>query len=74
MGTWNKMSQSHADYMRGGDFLSSEQSITMPAAGKVRIEFVSAAGKVEIKKSLNLEEGEVLESMRMSVKALRDFL
>ncbi|MFT5706660.1 MAG: isocitrate dehydrogenase [Oceanospirillaceae bacterium] len=73
MGTWNKMSQSHADYMRGGDFLSSEKSITMPAAGKVRIEFVSEAGKVEIKKSLNLETGEVLESMRMSVTALRDF-
>ena len=45
----------------------------MPEAGKVRIEFVSDAGKVEIKKSLNLEAGEVLESMRMSVKALREF-
>lgn len=73
MGKWNKMSQSHADYMRGGDFLSSEQSLTMSDAGKVRIEFVSPAGEVEIKKSLNLEAGEVLESMRMSVIALRDF-
>ncbi len=73
MGTWNKMSQSHADFMRDGDFYSSEKSITMPAAGKVRIEFVNESGKVEIKKSLNLEEGEVLESMRMSAKALRDF-
>jgi isocitrate dehydrogenase len=73
MGTWNKMSQSHADFMRDGDFYSSEKSITMPAAGKVRIEFVNESGKVEIKKSLNLEEGEVLESMRMSAKALREF-
>ena len=73
MGTWNKMSQSHADYMRDGDFFSSEQSLTMPAAGKVRIEFVSPSGQVELKKSLSLEEGEVLESMRMSVQALRDF-
>ncbi len=73
MGTWNKMSQSHADYMRGGDFLSSEQSITMQKEASVRIEFVSATGQIEIKKSLNLEAGEVLESMRMSVTALRDF-
>ncbi len=28
MGKWSKASQSHADYMRGGDFFSSEQSIT----------------------------------------------
>jgi len=73
MGKWSKASQSHADYMRSGDFFSSEQSITMPKAGDVRIEFVGKDGKVEVKKELSLLEGEVLDSMYMSCKALRDF-
>ncbi|MBV1790150.1 NADP-dependent isocitrate dehydrogenase [Marinobacterium sp. D7] len=73
MGKWSKASQSHADYMRGGDFFSSEQSITMPEAGDVRIEFVGKDGQVEVKKELSLLQGEVLDSMFMSCKALRDF-
>ncbi|PIE23806.1 MAG: isocitrate dehydrogenase (NADP(+)) [Neptuniibacter caesariensis] len=73
MGKWSKASQTHADYMRDGDFFSSEQSITMPEAGDVRIEFVDQAGNVEVKKELSLEKGEILDSMRMSCKALRDF-
>ncbi len=73
MGKWSKASQSHADWMRDGDFFSSEQSITMEKAGDVRIEFVGQDGKVELKKLLPLLEGEVLDSMRMSCKQLRDF-
>ncbi|MGB1237171.1 MAG: NADP-dependent isocitrate dehydrogenase [Pseudomonadales bacterium] len=73
MGEWKKTSQSHADYMRQGDFFSSEQSMTAENATDVRIEFVDAAGKVEVKKELSLEKGEVLDSMSMSCKALRQF-
>lgn len=73
MGKWSMASQSHADYMRGGDFFSSEQSVTMAKAGDVRLEFVGKDGKVEIKKQLTLEEGEVLDSMFMSCKKLREF-
>lgn len=76
MGKWSKASQSHADYMRGGDFFSSEQSITMEKAGDVRIEFVGKDGKdgkVEVKKQLALQEGEVLDGMFMSCKKLRAF-
>ena len=73
MGKWSKASRSHADYMRGGDFFSSEQSITMDKADEVRIEFVNQAGQVEVKKSLKLQEGEVLDSMFMSAKALDAF-
>ena len=73
MGKWSMASQSHADYMRGGDFFSSEQSITMDKAGDVRIEFVDKNGKVEVKKQLALQEGEVFDSMFMSCKKLRDF-
>jgi len=73
MGKWSKASRTHADYMRGGDFFSSEQSITMEEAGDVRIEYVDPAGNVEVKKELSLEKGEILDSMRMSCAALRDF-
>ncbi|EWC40358.1 NADP-dependent isocitrate dehydrogenase [Pseudomonas stutzeri] len=73
MGKWSKASQSHADYMRGGDFFSSEQSVTMDKAGEVRIEFVDKDGKVEVKKQLALQEGEVLDGMFMSCNKLRAF-
>tara|TARA_R110001583_G_C5638123_1_gene407656 strand:+ start:183 stop:2420 length:2238 start_codon:yes stop_codon:yes gene_type:complete len=73
MGAWSMASRTHADYMRKGDFNSAEQSITMAQAGEVRIEFVGKDGKVQLKKKLQLETGEVLDSMRMSVKALREF-
>ncbi|WP_417788259.1 NADP-dependent isocitrate dehydrogenase [Stutzerimonas xanthomarina] len=73
MGKWSKASQSHADYMRGGDFFSSEQSITMKAAGDVRIEFVGKDDKVEVMKQLALQQGEVLDGMFMSCNKLREF-
>ncbi|NVK42715.1 MAG: NADP-dependent isocitrate dehydrogenase [Oceanospirillaceae bacterium] len=73
MGAWSKSSRTHADYMRGGDFFSSEQSITSDKEQDVRIEFVSKSGQVEVKKNLHLEQAEVLDSMFMSSKALRAF-
>ncbi|MBV0931792.1 NADP-dependent isocitrate dehydrogenase [Marinobacterium weihaiense] len=73
MGKWSKASRSHADYMREGDFFSSEQSITMPEAGNVRIEFTPKGGETVVKKELPLEKGEVLDSMFMSAKALDAF-
>lgn len=73
MGKWSMASQSHADYMRGGDFFSSEQSFTMDKAGKVRIEFVGKDGQVEVKKELALQAGEVMDGMFMSCRQLRDF-
>ncbi|MFT6916211.1 MAG: isocitrate dehydrogenase [Motiliproteus sp.] len=73
MGKWSMASRTHADYMRHGDFRSAEQSITQADAGDVRIEFVAKDGTVTVKKELSLEAGEVLDSMRMSVNALRDF-
>ncbi len=73
MGEWSKASRSHADYMRGGDFFSSEQAITMEKAGDVRLEFVDKDGKVEVKKTLALEEGEVLDGMYMSARQLSNF-
>ena len=73
MGAWSKASTTHADYMRSGDFFSSEQSVTVDMPTDVRIEFVSPDGGVELKKALSLEAGEVLDSMFMSCNALEQF-
>jgi isocitrate dehydrogenase len=73
MGKWKKTSVSHADYMRDGDFYSSEQSVTMDAAQTVNIEFVKKDGSVELKKSLPLLKGEILDSMNISCAKLRSF-
>ena len=73
MSKWSKASRSHADYMRGGDFYSREQSITVEEATDVRIEFVAKDGTVTVKKKLSLEKDEIIDGMFMSVKALRQF-
>lgn len=73
MGQWSMASRSHADYMRGGDFFSSEQSVTIGQASDVRIEFVGKDGQVEVKKTLKMQDGEVLDSMFMSCNKLRVF-
>ena len=73
MGEWEMTSQSHADYMRGGDFFSSEQSVTVDSAQTVRIEYVAPNGEVSLKKEVALEANEIVDSMFMSSKALRAF-
>lgn len=73
MGKWKKTSVSHVDHMRSGDFYSSEQSVTMDSAQTVNIEFVAQDGSVEVKKSLPLLEGEILDSMNISCTQLREF-
>jgi len=73
MGAWSKASRTHADYMHGGDFFSSEKSVTMTEAENVRIEFMGADGNVQLMKKLSLQQGEVLDGMFMSAKALRSF-
>jgi isocitrate dehydrogenase len=73
MGKWSMASQTHADYMRGGDFYSSEQSVTVDEPTDVRIEFVGKDGAVSLKKELSLEAGEILDGMFMSARALRQF-
>ena len=74
MGAWSKASRTHADYMNGGDFFSSEQSLTVDEETGVRIEFTPAAGgPVQVKKELALEAGEVIDAMFMSCRALTEF-
>ncbi|OEY66182.1 NADP-dependent isocitrate dehydrogenase [Marinobacter sp. X15-166B] len=74
MGEWSPASRTHVAHMRGGDFYSNEQSVTIDKATNARIVFENAKGEQTVLKSdLPLQEGEVLDGMFMSCKALRAF-
>ena len=74
MGKWSKDSKSHVAHMSSGDFYGSEQSVTVAAAGSVRIEHVAKDGSVKVlKDGLKLQAAEVIDASVMSVKALRTF-
>ena len=74
MGYWSPASRTHVAHMRGGDFFSHETSTTIDKACKVRIEFVDSQGNVTVKKpEIPLLDGEVIDAMYMSKKALCEF-
>ncbi|MBZ2169618.1 MULTISPECIES: NADP-dependent isocitrate dehydrogenase [Marinobacter] len=74
MGEWSPASRTHVAHMRGGDFYSSEQSLTLDRATDAKIVFENTKGEQTIMKdSLPLQEGEVLDAMFMSKKALCKF-
>lgn len=75
MGAWSSESKSHVASMSDGDFFSSEQSTTVPAATSVRIEHKAADGAVSVlKEGIALQAGEVIDASSMSKNALRSFL
>ena len=76
MGKWTKDSKTHVAHMTGGDFFGNEKSATISeqAAGKGRIEFVSADGSTKVlKDKLTFDNGDVVDATKMSVSALRKF-
>ena len=74
MGEWSPASRTHVAHMRGGDFYSSEQSVTLDKATNARIVFENKKGEQTVLKSeLPLQEGEVLDAMFMSKKKLVKF-
>jgi isocitrate dehydrogenase len=74
MGKWSQASRSHVAFMRGGDFYSSEKSLTIADACSVKIEFEAKDGsKTLLKPAVELLAGEVIDGMFMSRKALRNF-
>lgn len=74
MGEWLPTSKSHVATMNGGDFRSSERSMTLEEACTVKIEFTDKYGNVSNKQEgIELQEGEVIDAMFMSKNALRKF-
>ncbi|MGO1692400.1 MAG: NADP-dependent isocitrate dehydrogenase [Marinobacter sp.] len=74
MGEWSPASRTHVAHMRGGDFYSNEQSLTLNEATNTRIVFENKKGEQTVLRAeLPLLEGEVLDGMFMSRKALCEF-
>ena len=76
MGKWTKDSRTHVAHMTSGDFFGNERSatITEQSAGKGRIEFVAKDGSVKVlKDNLTFDKGDVVDTTKMSVSALRQF-
>ena len=74
LGAWKPDSKAHVAHMTEGDFYGNENALTIEKATDYRIEFVDAAGKVTVlKKKASLLAGEIIDTTKMSVKALRKF-
>ena len=74
MGEWSPASRTHVAHMQGGDFYSGEQSVTVDKAINTRIVFENSKGEQTVLKSeLPLLDGEVIDGMFMSKKALVKF-
>jgi isocitrate dehydrogenase len=75
MGEWSKDSRSHVSTMSGGDFRSTERSVTVAGAGSVRIEHVASEGTVTaLKSNIAVLDGEILDAAVMRRAALDEFL
>ncbi|ABF10601.1 NADP-dependent isocitrate dehydrogenase [Cupriavidus metallidurans] len=74
MGEWSMASRTHVAHMKHGDFYHGEKSITLNGAREVRMELLTKSGKtIVLKPKVALLDGEVIDSMFMSKKALLDF-
>ena len=74
MAEWSMASRTHVAHMRHGDFYHGEKSMTMDRARTVRMELVTSGGEtIVLKEKVPLQDGEVIDSMYMSCKALCDF-
>jgi isocitrate dehydrogenase len=74
MGEFSQASRTHVATMKGGDFYHGEKSMTLDRDRKVRMELKTARGEtIVLKPETSLDEGDVIESMYMSKKALCEF-
>jgi isocitrate dehydrogenase len=74
MGEWSMASRTHVAHMRRGDFYHSEKSMTLDRARDVKMELVTKSGKtIVLKPKVSLLDGEIIDSMFMSKKALCAF-
>jgi len=75
MKPWPADSRTHVATMQGGDFFSTERSVTLDSPTMARIEHVTADGTVTVlRDALQLEAGEVVDGAVMSRRHLVEFL
>ncbi len=74
MGEWSQASRTHVSHMHGGDFYHGEKSMTLDRARDVKMELITDSGQaLVLKPKLSLLDGEIIDSMFMSKKALLEF-
>ncbi|THF62398.1 NADP-dependent isocitrate dehydrogenase [Pseudothauera nasutitermitis] len=74
MGEWKQWSQTHVSHMHHGDFYHGEKSMTLDKARDVKMELITKSGKtIVLKPKVALQDGEIIDSMFMSKKALCEF-
>ncbi|WP_374614137.1 NADP-dependent isocitrate dehydrogenase [Gordonia sp. (in: high G+C Gram-positive bacteria)] len=74
MGEWSMASRTHVAHMREGDFYHGEKSMTVSGDRKVRMELITDSGEtLVLKPEVSLTDGDVIDSMFMSKKALIKF-
>jgi isocitrate dehydrogenase len=74
MGKWSQASRTHVATMRHGDFYHGEKSLTLDHARDVKMELETKGGEtIVLKPKVSLLDGDVIDSMFMSKKALCEF-
>jgi isocitrate dehydrogenase len=74
MGKWSQASRTHVATMKTGDFYHGEKSMTLDRARTVRMELKTKRGEtIVLKPEVKLDDGDIIDSMFMSKKALCDF-
>ena len=74
MSEWAQASRTHVSHMHHGDFYHGEKSMTLDKARDVKMELLTKSGNtIVLKPKVSLKDGEVIDSMFMSKKALCEF-
>ncbi|MBQ5964863.1 NADP-dependent isocitrate dehydrogenase [Massilia sp. ZL223] len=74
MGEWSQASRTHVSHMTHGDFYHGEKSMTVNGARDVKMELITKSGQaIVLKPKVALQDGEIIDSMFMSRKALLEF-
>jgi isocitrate dehydrogenase len=74
MAPWSQASRTHVATMKHGDFYHGEKSLTLDRPRSVKMELETKGGKtIVLKPTVSLRDGDVIDSMFMSRKALCEF-
>jgi len=74
MAEWSQASRTHVATMKGGDFYHGEKSLNLDKDRKVKMVLETKSGEtIVLKPEVALDDGDIIDSMYMSRKALCDF-
>lgn len=74
MGEWSMASRTHVATMKHGDFYHGEKSMTLDHARNVKMVLTTKSGEtLVLKPKVELKDGDIIDSMFMSKKALCEF-